>query len=293
MNAEGPTGPEVSEPDMAQSTCLRCGLSTPVSYGRARSYCGVSCQAEAQRVRRAAAVAAVVAARPAKPCADASCVAVIPSGSHHTQRYCSSECAAQAIRRQGQEFRARNGLSRKGPKRGVESERECATLDCLQRFVGWDSRHKYCGSCAIARNTRNRTARREVAQSVRNANRTCVLCATTISVDTHGKRMYCKDCFNCGDASKDASLRSAYNINLLQYRAMASHGCCICGLMRSNDRQLAVDHDHACCAGKRSCGKCVRGLLCLSCNTTLGINNDDPARLRAAADYLERNSHGY
>ena len=32
--------------------------------------------------------------------------------------------------------------------------------------------------------------------------------------------------------------------------------------------------------------------LVINC-TTLGINNDDPARLRAAADYLERNSHGY
>ena len=30
-----------------------------------------------------------------------------------------------------------------------------------------------------------------------------------------------------------------------------------------------IDHDHRCCPGSESCGKCIRGILCSSCNTGL------------------------
>lgn len=57
--------------------------------------------------------------------------------------------------------------------------------------------------------------------------------------------------------------------------------CAICGTDRPGGRgTFHVDHDHA--TGK------VRALLCNACNTGLGAFRDDPVRLRAAADYLDR-----
>lgn len=71
-----------------------------------------------------------------------------------------------------------------------------------------------------------------------------------------------------------ARLRRMYNISLDYYNQMQKiqdYKCYICEHLFSEfSRRPYVDHDKVCCSGKKSCGKCVRGLLCRDCNLALG-----------------------
>lgn len=68
-----------------------------------------------------------------------------------------------------------------------------------------------------------------------------------------------------------------YRMTITGYRRMLIEQegvCAICGGCNYRNGEpwpLSVDHDHVCCRDrKRTCGRCVRGLLCASCNGWLG-----------------------
>lgn len=96
-----------------------------------------------------------------------------------------------------------------------------------------------------------------------------------------------------------AQSRLKYNLSpcgMTRLRIRTMDRCSVCNASESvakrKDAQLlAVDHDHSCCPGNKSCGLCVRGLLCQRCNLFIGQAKDSPELLRLAASYLE-NTHG-
>jgi hypothetical protein len=77
-------------------------------------------------------------------------------------------------------------------------------------------------------------------------------------------------------------IKTAYGMTVEQYDAMliTQNGvCAICSKPSSNKKRLHIDHEHATGA--------IRGLLCHSCNTGLGLLRDDPILLVRCLEYLK------
>lgn len=82
-----------------------------------------------------------------------------------------------------------------------------------------------------------------------------------------------------------SNLKRRYNITPEQYfdlLKIQDNACAIC--RRQSKRKLAVDHDHI--SGE------IRGLLCTSCNTGIGLLQDCPHVLNNALKYLSKYSPG-
>src|SRR6202034_180751 len=88
---------------------------------------------------------------------------------------------------------------------------------------------------------------------------------------------------------RDYNLKGLYGKSNAQYEAdLAAQGgiCAVCGEIK--DKPLHYDHDHRCCPKSKTCGKCLRGLLCSDCNSGLGFFRDDIETLKQAITYLEK-----
>ena len=105
---------------------------------------------------------------------------------------------------------------------------------------------------------------------------------------TSGKMSWCIECNRRQNAKyyrdtkqskiKDDRLRR-YGLTNEQFEellAKQDNKCALCDVILGMGRDsysLTIDHDHSCCNPKRTwntCGKCVRGILCRSCNVKLG-----------------------
>ncbi|MPZ70302.1 MAG: recombinase [Actinobacteria bacterium] len=105
-----------------------------------------------------------------------------------------------------------------------------------------------------------------------------------------GRHCYCKPCNNARSRESKHRLHGngrhyhlvgRYGIGADDVKALVAKQGGICPICRRRE-PTHVDHDHA--TGK------VRAILCGPCNTGLGQFKDDPVRIRAAIEYLQKHS---
>jgi len=87
----------------------------------------------------------------------------------------------------------------------------------------------------------------------------------------------------CGDCKRKSRVAAAYDLSLENRNSMWNQQegkCAICSCVLEKPH---IDHCHK--------NGHVRGFLCGSCNTALGMFKDNPDTLIKAAIYLKRNAH--
>ena len=103
----------------------------------------------------------------------------------------------------------------------------------------------------------------------------------------HYAKGMCKSCYDkqwrTPALHRKYNLRSYHGIEVSEYEArfdVQGRKCAVCGRTADPAKpHMPVDHDHK--------TEIIRGIICSPCNRAIGYMEDDPARLRAAAEYLE------
>lgn len=146
---------------------------------------------------------------------------------------------------------------------------------CRPEKAAYNKRLREEIAAGRARRRYERRVKDAAAQDAKMA-RCCIVCGARWRAPS-GIRPTFELCRDCGAGAKRLVVRASEHhvpVELLK-RWLGHRSCEICTAPLaldgySNSKAFAIDHDHACCPSPTSCGRCVRGLLCSTCNTRLG-----------------------
>jgi hypothetical protein len=87
-------------------------------------------------------------------------------------------------------------------------------------------------------------------------------------------------------------IKRRFGLTLERFESMLeeqNYSCAVCACKTPGGQgSWHVDHDHSCCDKVKTCGKCVRGILCVRCNSGLGLFKDSTILLDRAMEYLRK-----
>jgi hypothetical protein len=190
-------------------------------------------------------------------------------GNRFGAKFCSAPCRLKA------------GKRRRKIERGQFVSGEVAQCkECGKSFPKFSKKNTYCSQKCVSINAARRSKAPERIKS-------CIVCSAQFI--SKPKQI------TCSHACKRIRLKQTkmllnYGLSqesLQEIMSRQGGGCAIC-LRTSPGVRLVVDHDHQCCAGLKSCGRCVRGILCNQCNQALGLFGESVSRIKNAVEYLAR-----
>lgn len=115
----------------------------------------------------------------------------------------------------------------------------------------------------------------------------CANCKQETRTTPEQRALICTQC-----RARYAKAITAYRLDTTwALRLIHATRCDSCGdkLLRDRGRHKGVvDHDHTCCNGPRSCGQCVRGILCQQCNFIAGMIENQADRIKSIKQYLHK-----
>jgi len=115
----------------------------------------------------------------------------------------------------------------------------------------------------------------------------CRRCEKYLPEESFGRsKTYCKSCWSDLGHTNNINKYGLDRDTYVDLEKEQNGVCKICGEKEIYNKRLSIDHDHTCCEVGKSCGKCIRGLLCSRCNKALGMINDDIVLLQKMIDYL-------
>lgn len=111
---------------------------------------------------------------------------------------------------------------------------------------------------------------------------TCNKCMSKLDLENNTRCSYCRK-----RQSKDSHLKRRYGISIEVWEEILSSQGMVCKICSLDSPRFTVDHDHKCCNGFKTCGKCIRGIICENCNRALGLVKDNIDVLNKMIIYLE------
>jgi hypothetical protein len=174
---------------------------------------------------------------------------------------------------------------------------KCNEFKDVSNFHKWskgqDGLKLFCKPCVREYDLKEDDSKRKLPRKYLENKMHCRECNKYLTKDNFTIRKYTNArCDECQIIYQHKRTVKKHGITYEQYLDMYAEQdgkCKIClSVEKSYKSRLSIDHDHSCCPGSGSCGKCIRGLLCSNCNTFLGNAKDSIEILQAAIKYLQK-----